>query len=86
MFKRTLFWSAVFVLPLLGYFSWISVAALRDYEGWCSGLLDAEGPICTKAEFVFNYLFNGFSGGFTLLIVMSWGILVAIAALVSRTV
>ena len=45
--------------PLL-YLSWIAIDILSDYQGRCAGLLDAVGPICTKSEYLLDFVFSVF--------------------------
>jgi hypothetical protein len=79
-------WASAFVLPLASYFGYIGFKSLNAYDGRCMGLLDAQGPICTRTEYVLDYLFNGFTGGFVILIIVGWGLAIAVAAILVRVV
>ena len=80
MLKRILLWALAFVLPLAAYFGYVGFESLSSFDGRCMGLLDTEGSFCTKPEFVFDYFFNGFTGGFTLFIIIGWGFVLSLAA------
>jgi hypothetical protein len=79
-------WILAFASPLAAGFGYVGVISLKNYDGRCLGLLDTQGRICTKAEFVFDYLFSGFTAGVALFVTIGWGLLLLVAALFFRKV
>jgi len=86
LLKKTLLWLLAFAAPLVAYLGRVALESLNSYDGRCMGLLDVQGPICTKVEYVYDYFFNGFVGGFTLLIIVGWGFVIFITSILASII